>query len=500
MINVVSYSRASADTRKDEHTVTEQDRVNTQTAKRRGWNLVHQFSDNDKSAMKDGVVRDDFEALLRVLKAGRLPNGTPVHGVVVTADDRLYRRPGDYERFLDVFQSSPDRVYSDKRSVKNLYSEEVESSGLMGAVISRMEVKKTRRRVKDWHRGVAERGELPSVRPAFGWDPAAPEKAHAVHGKAVEKAIIEFIAGKGLNSICLGWQQRGFVTTRGNPWTVDALVVLFKNPRLCGWRILDGGIVRDEDGRPVVGKWEALITSDQWIAVQEIFARRAGKKVNRSGIVGELPQDYREHKYLCTGILRCGKLREDGTYCWAGLRANPRKNGSVGYQCPAKSHGGCGGIARRADLVDLYVSQMTVAKLEERSLRAPKVEPWEGEQELAEYEEQERELRKRWHARAVENDLFFEELSRINRDIKRLKKDQAGHTVKAERANAGLVDIRRRWFSETDDDRLDISQKRLYLREAFHAIIVHPTGKGGGGRAPFNPDLLEPVWRKDEDV
>ena len=35
--------------------------------------------------------------------------------------------------------------------------------------------------------------------------------------------------------------------------------------------------------------------------------------------------------------------------------------------------------------------------------------------------------------------------------------------------------------------------KRAYLRDALHAVIVHPVG--GGGRRPFNPDLLELIWR-----
>lgn len=39
-----------------------------------------------------------------------------------------------------------------------------------------------------------------------------------------------------------------------------------------------------------------------------------------------------------------------------------------------------------------------------------------------------------------------------------------------------------------------MSTKRTYVRGAFHAVIVRPVGKG---RAAFNPDLLEPVWRTD---
>jgi hypothetical protein len=57
-----------------------------------------------------------------------------------------------------------------------------------------------------------------------------------------------------------------------------------------------------------------------------------------------------------------------------------------------------------------------------------------------------------------------------------------------------VTDIRRRWYSDTDEDRLDLSQKRTYIREALHTVIVHPAGKG---RRPFNPDLLEPIWRED---
>jgi hypothetical protein len=60
-----------------------------------------------------------------------------------------------------------------------------------------------------------------------------------------------------------------------------------------------------------------------------------------------------------------------------------------------------------------------------------------------------------------------------------------------------LTDIRRRWYSETDDDRLDLSQKRAYVREALLTVIIHPAGRGNGSRNRFNPDLLEPIWRED---
>src|SRR3954447_12063941 len=98
-VPVVSYARISADTRKDEHGVRDQHKVNRETAARHGWTVVHEFTDNDKSAAKANVVRDDFESMVKALRAGKLDDGTPVRGVVVVADDRLARRPGDFERF-----------------------------------------------------------------------------------------------------------------------------------------------------------------------------------------------------------------------------------------------------------------------------------------------------------------------------------------------------------------------------------------------------------------
>ena len=56
-VPVVSYARISADTTKDEHGVTDQYKVNRETAARLGWVVVYEIADNDWSASKLGVVR-----------------------------------------------------------------------------------------------------------------------------------------------------------------------------------------------------------------------------------------------------------------------------------------------------------------------------------------------------------------------------------------------------------------------------------------------------------
>jgi hypothetical protein len=60
---VVSYARISADIARDEHGGADQHKVNGETAARLGWTVVHEITDNDRSASKLGVVREGFEQL-----------------------------------------------------------------------------------------------------------------------------------------------------------------------------------------------------------------------------------------------------------------------------------------------------------------------------------------------------------------------------------------------------------------------------------------------------
>ncbi|WP_242911093.1 recombinase family protein [Actinomadura terrae] len=494
---MVDYVRASADKAKDEHTVEDQQAVNEQTAARLGCRIVKRFKDNDKSAAKDNVRRDDFEAMLKVIRVGKLADGTPVSGCIVVADDRLIRRAGDYERFVDAITLEEGRVYADARGFKDLYSEDVESMGLMGAVISRMEVKKMRRRVRQWHRGRAEKGAVPTGGRAFGWKEDR-VTLDPVEAAAIRKAVGEFIGGRSLNSIVKEWQERGLKTPRGNDWTTSPTRKMLANPRLCGWRMIKGELV-EKDGVPVEGEWEPIISTEQWEALRAIFETRKGNVLKEDGSVRQpLPRDHTEHRYLLTGVLRCGRILPDGTMCNTKLRVlNNRKRGTFRYFCKSKAQGGCGALARRGDKLEEFVSEAVLAKLEERgAVAAREVGPWPGQAELEEREGQMRELRDRFRQRKITNELFFQLIEDLEPEIARLRADRARYELAAQQAERDVTDIRRRWYSETDDDRLDISQKRTYVRECFHAIIVHPAGKGNGSRSKFDPDLLEPIWRE----
>ncbi|MDP9867069.1 MULTISPECIES: recombinase family protein [Streptosporangium] len=498
-VPVVSYARISADLRRDEHGVQDQHRVNRKTAERYGWTVVHEFTDNDKSAAKEGVVRDDFEAMLRALRAGKLPNGTPVQGIVILAADRLARRPGDYERFVEAITFQDGRVFADARGAQDLYSEDVESMGLLGAVISRMEVRKMQRRMRRSHRSRAELG-VPSGGPRpFGWKPDR-LTLDTKEADLIRQAARDFLSGRSLHSIVREWQEAGAKTSLGNDWTVQSLKVALRNPRMCGLRELNGELVRDADGNPIRGQWATILTDEEWEAIRAVFDSRKGYFIGRDMKIMKPHQpDYRDPTYLLAGILRCGRIKPDGTPCNAPLRTNRKKNAKHhAYTCLSKAEGGCGGTSRRGDLVDEYVSEAVLAKLEEAAFTASAGESsWGREEELEEVKSRLDELTRQWNSGNISNDLFFKLAPGLEQEIARLRAEAAGFAASAElrqaRAGTDAAEIRRRWYLPEKEGGFPISTKRTYIREALHAVIVHPAGQG---QRVFNPDLLEPIWRE----
>ncbi|MFE7140884.1 recombinase family protein [Streptomyces sp. NPDC057644] len=486
-IPVVSYARISADTARDGHGVEDQHKVNAETAARLGWTIVHRYTDNDLSAAKAAVVRPDFEAMVKALKAGHLPSGQPVRGVIVVADDRLTRRAGDYERFVDALTYEEGRLYADAKGSKNLYSEDVESMGLFGVVISKMEVRKMQRRARRSHRARAELGIPVGGKRPFGWkdDRLTLEPEEAAW---LAKGAREVIAGKSMHSILREWREAGVRTINDKEWASRSLKLALWNPRLCGWRKHNGELVRDANGVPVVGRWEPIITPKEWMAIDALFSARVGPNVKSDGTV----TDYRTPSYLLTGILRCGKPGADGQICNSPLRAAMRTDLSGGYlyQCPSKEMGGCGGTGRNGAKTDEFVTEAVLAKLEERAARTAYADGrWAGEDELDRLTRKQRKLLQAWQEDQISDELFFPENQRMESRVKELRADRTRHVFNQQRAAEVTGDVRERWNS----GRLDLAQKRALIREALHAVIVLPVG--GGGRRAFNPDLLVPKWR-----
>jgi len=141
---------------------------------------------------------------------------------------------------------------------------------------------------------------------------------------------------------------------------------------------------------------------------------------------------------------------------------------------------------------------MVLAKLEEREAVAVDSDgPWPGEAELARIEGKLATLRAQWQQDQVSDDFFFNTVRLLEARQSNLRNQRSRHEAATQRAITDMADIRQRWMTPPNAGGLDISQKRTVIREALHAVIVIPAGKGNGSRGTFNPDLLKPVWRHD---
>ncbi|MGW1609244.1 recombinase family protein [Streptomyces sp. NPDC002285] len=479
---VVCYARISFDGRaKDAHGIEDQHRELTGKAKGFDWLVVYRYTDNDKSASKEEVVRDDFEQMLVDLNAGRTPEGYPIHGVMAINDDRLYRRPGDWERYLRAFTAHADRVYFDSNGLQDLYAEGFEVKGLVGVAMSLAETRKKQRRSRTSHHNRAIRGQSVSAWRPFGWDDdkitLRPKEA-----AAIRKAVKDVIAGASVGEVTAQWKEAEFLTSRGNSFQYATVKQILLNARLCGYREINGELVRDEDEQPIVGEWEAITTPKEWFAVVATIRKRGqGTGQPRGGLV---------HKYLLTGILRCGSMLDGGAICnnkMIGIKANDWLSYRHAYMCKKTVDGGCNKTYKRGDETDKHIERLVRAKLKrDAAAAAQEVPDWTRGDELEGAVRRRKALEQRWQTGEIDDEAFFRNLPALDSLVKELRADQAAHQALVVSAEEATADIDVEWKGKT------LAQKREMIKRVLHAVIAEPSGKG---RKPFDVDQLRPVWR-----
>lgn len=456
-----------------------------------GWTVVLELTDNDTSISKADVYREDFEKLIKALVTGKTADGKPVRGVIVAEQERIARRFSDWERFTDALTFAPGRVYAQKGSSRDPYSDGFMWEGAAGMVGAKSEPRKISERTTRSHRARAERGKSVGGNRPFGWLPDRrtldkDESAHAA------KIIRDFIAGKSIHSITRDLQERGVLTSLGNRWTTDSLRKYLGNPRVCGWRILHEQMVIGPDGEPVVGEWQPIVTPEEWLAVKAKLDRQKGQNVGPNGILGPTAEDHGVFKYLLTGVARCGKPKPDGTLCLAKLRKNeqPSCKGHI-YVCQSKGMGGCAGIGRNGIRLDAFVTEAVLAKLEKESLEAAKAEPWGRDEEWERALAARADLMSAWNNGngTIPNDTFFTHLlPGVEAQIRELRSDRERYMAAVAEADAAPVNVRQEW-----EDNEDISWRRSIIARAVSAVIVKPVPKGTKVWVPGSVDIL---WKQ----
>ena len=495
---VIAYARISdlsqkrTDASRNTKGVTNQHATNRGIARRDSLVIIKRYTDNDLSASKD-EYRPDFESMLTDLHRGQTAEGYPVHWVIAVDEDRIFKTPTQWQRFVEAFRAKPERVFADDYGTQDLYSENAEIIGLLGVAIAMGENRKRRARTRRWHAGQARRGIAHTGGKAFGYRPVdgAPGKVELVPEEAavIRAAVDACIEGKSWGTITKIFADSGIPTAKGGPWRVQTVKQIISSPRNAGLRILGGEVFKGEDGQPVVGQWEPIITSAEWEAVTARYKPRE----RLPGGNTKNPKPVTARKYLLSGLLRCGNV-VDGRICNAIMRASATTMGAAKYRytCRPKSDGGCSGSSVSGEWIDQEISDLVLMALEARPVIDNERPPWEYEDELAAAITKRDEFELNWSKGIVPDERFYRLSPQLDEAVEVLRK------AKAEYEAAGVVPVesaaerRERWSKPVEEGGYDLRQKRAVLFAELTAVLIFPVGMGKQNRSP---DSYRPVFK-----
>lgn len=324
-----------------------------QLAERNGWDVVEVYVDNDVSAFRKGSKRKDYTRMLGDLKDGIATI------VVAWHTDRLHRSTRELDDYIDLCESRGVATHTVQAGAIDLSTPSGRMTARILGAVAKQESEHKGERVARARRQKALAGEwMGGIRP-FGWGLPTGEirtKVDRKTGEEVEvpeldmmKAVPEeaealrywtdqMLAGGSIKSLVRWCADKGVTTTRGNAVTHADMRDMLMRPRNAGIAVYRG----EEVGR---GKWDPIVDETKYRAVVAIL-----KDPARRTTPGATP------KWLGSLLYRCGRdaCPHFVYVTQSGGRAYPS------YRCQT-GHGG----GRRAEIVDQYVEDQVVDRLEQ---------------------------------------------------------------------------------------------------------------------------------------
>lgn len=255
------------------------------------------------------------------------------------------------------------------------------------------------------------------------------------------------------------------------------------NPRMCGMVVYRGEILRDESGAPVRGKWEPILTDDEYAKV--VRAWRPAEEGEQSRVTGK-GRGYRTI-HLLSPFVRCGK-------CNSRMVGSNRRDTKTGelvniYRCPAKGQGGCGSLAREAAPIDTYITALVIADHQRiASLKVEELPPWPKEKELADLEGRIKESILRYEAGQYSAENHFPSLARMEATQSTLRREQRKYNSQQDRHKKVIANLAEEWVKPS----FTTEQKQAAIARTLTAVVIGAAGKG----VRFHPGQLTPIWRE----
>ncbi|MER6380803.1 recombinase family protein [Streptomyces sp. NPDC001127] len=501
MLDVGGYTRISdigqlGDGRDGREGVVRQREDVYDLAKGRRCNVHRIYEDNDTSAYKRRVKRKAFEDMIIDLQTGT------ISGILAYNIDRIARQPRDLERLIDIYeQARRPMVFGTTAGDYDLTTADGRFQARIYVTIANKFSADAARRVARQKFAEAQDGKPHKGQRAFGWKDL--EHVDPMEAEIIQKARRDILNGKRISTLHREWAEAGVrapQTPEGKTISYTSVKYVLRNPRLCGYRAyipqehrersgrLDPVeyLVERTDGTPIVGKWETILTPEEWRElVDELDSRKntgAGRQVGSTVT-----------KRLLTNIARCGE-------CGSGLNSAMYQRGTKSYEkygyyyvCKP-ANGGCGKLSRSGPPVEDYVEKILLGHLKKL---AHDVTPTEVEDpELAQAKKklkqidadkaEARTLRAQDRLSLAE---FAREISRLEDKEAELKEKVSTLAVSPVRAGSAAARIVREWKDYTVD------MKRAEIRRSIEAVVISKAGKGGAQRGVFRSELIEIVWK-----
>lgn len=456
------YLRISQDRTGLEAGVTRQLEDCRKRAAERGWAVVSEHDDNDRSATS-GKRREGFEAMLEELDEGE------IDVVIAWTLDRLQRNRRDELRLYELCRRRD-------ATISLVRGPDIEFGTPAGRYVAdnlgslaRLEVEMKSDRQQRAQEQAAKDGRRVGGRRPFGYEQDG-VTIREPEAKAVREGYEQLLAGVPLAQIARYWNEQGFTTGqtrykkphKGEPslWRSDSVRMVLRNPRNAGKRAYKGEIV----GEAV---WPALVPEHTWQAAVSMLDGRRGRGTSAQA--------------LLTGIALCGVC---GATVHAGGAGRPRVRG---YRCS-----GTGGhFSRMAEPVEDYVTEVILARLARPDAAALLID--DARPDLDKLRGEANAVRARLDGLAIEFADGELTASQLRSATKRLR-DKLGQveSVMADAGRADLLgplvgaqDMRSTWTGMTTATQREVI-------DLLATVTLHPPGRG---TRTFRPESVGIEWK-----
>lgn len=458
-----TYYRISSDPKEQRLGVSRQREDCLAEAGRRGWHVLAELEDNDRSAY-GGKLRPGYEQLVALIEQRQ------VRAVVAWAGDRLHRDMGEYLAFERLVRKYGVQVVLVRGGEWALETAAGRLSAGMLALVSQHESAQKSERI---NRSLQQRAE--AGKPAHGrWRPFGFDLVLDAEGRVdsltvrddearlIRDGVADLIAGRrSLTKIAASW---GKTTTGARK--------ILQSRRLIGQRDFQGGVY---DAR-----WPAVVSEEDWTVVQAILAGKQRPAYARRHLLSGLARCG-----SCGSLLRIGTVRGALTY-----RCMGRSDGAAQPDCPKR-------VQRQADRLEAHVVGRVLRELE-RAERSP-FTAGDNAAVAAEIVRLERRLGE-IEAQLDEDGASVAMLNRAYRRVEaKIAELRAEITLEPVPHGFGPADeegwrqVVSPWRVWWDDPETTDAERRQLLAAELEAIRVFPTQHG---RLPLDESAVRLDWRE----